>query len=770
MTQPLPTYDQHGQTITLAYPDRKIQITVITQEIIRIFEYRGDESTSYAIEGDKQLPTDYTFKTVNNGYELKTAALMIKIDADGHLDAFDAQENPLALDYRGERHLLDKGIDKVHQKLVEAEGHNVTNANVKGNPSHYEVVKQLSTDEQFYGLGDKTGYLNKRGFEYDNWNTDNPEPHLENFTRLYKSVPILYGLNAGHPFGLFFDDPYRSHFDLGKESPDYYFYSAVDGNLDYYLIGGSTLKQVVTNYTYLTGRVPLPQKWTLGYQQSRWGYSESETEVQELADNFEKYNLPCDAIHFDVDYMAGYRVFTWDQTKYPSGPQNFVTSLKKRGIKVVPIIDPGVKKDPGYRVYDDGIKHNYFVKTPAGEVYVNKVWPGDAVFPDFGRKAVRDWWANNQHFLVKMGVAGVWNDMNEPASFEGEIPENVVFSDHDQPSSHKKMHNVYGHNMDKATYTGLKQLQGKRPYVITRAAYAGTQKYATVWTGDNHSIWPHLQLMIPQLCNLGLSGFSFAGTDIGGFGSDAQPELLTRWIEAAIFSPLLRNHSAMGTRHQEPWIFGEPTLSIYRKYLRLRYHFIPYLYDLCALESKTGLPVMRPLVLEYPDDANTRNLDDEYMVGDSVLVAPIVQKSKNKRLVYLPAGQWIDFWHHREYTGNQDIVADAPLDTLPLFIKKNVLLPWGKAVNHISEQPDTEMTFNLFGDSGHYTHYQDNGTDFKYQHGDFNQYKIDVTDGKPSVTLIQHGFDAVYQRVIIQLNNRVVVFKYDVEKNTYVIS
>lgn len=346
MTQPLPNYDQDGQTITLSFLDQKLQLTIITQEIIRVFEFRGDKSSSYAIEGEKQQPTDFTFNTVNNQYILKTAALTLKIDTAGHLDAYDAHDNPLVLDYRGDRHLLDKGIDKVHQKLVEAEGHNVTDATATSNTAYYEVVKTLNADEQFYGLGDKTGYLNKRGFEYDNWNTDNPEPHLENFTRLYKSIPILYGLNAGHPFGLFFDNPYRSHFDLGKEDPNYYFYSAVDGNLDYYIIGGHSLKQVVTNYTYLTGRVPLPQKWTLGYQQSRWGYSESEAEVQELADNFEKYDLPCDAIHFDVDYMEGYRVFTWDQAKYPSGPQNFVASLRKRGIKVVPIIDPGVKKDP----------------------------------------------------------------------------------------------------------------------------------------------------------------------------------------------------------------------------------------------------------------------------------------------------------------------------------------------------------------------------------------------------------------------------------------
>ncbi len=260
--------------------------------------------------------------------------------------------------------------------------------------------------------------------------------------------------------------------------------------------------------------------------------------------------------------------------------------------------------------------------------------------------------------------------MNEPASFEGAIPDDVVFSDHDKPSTHKKMHNVYGHNMAKATYDGLKEYQRRRPYVITRAAYAGTQKYSTVWTGDNRSIWPHIQMMIPQLCNLGMSGFSFAGTDIGGFGSDTNPELLTRWIEAALFSPLMRNHAAMGTRHQEPWTFGEPTLSIYRKYVKLRYRFIPYLYDLFEKGTKSGLPVMRPLVLNYDNDPRVRDLNDEFMVGENILVAPIVERSQTKRLVYLPAGEWIDFWNNRQYAGNQDIVVDAPLDKLPVFIKK----------------------------------------------------------------------------------------------------
>lgn len=763
----LPKYNQTGQTIIFAFPNHDLQLSVLTSAIIRVFENRGDPGQSYAIEGKKEQPTDFALKAVGDHYELTTADLLVKIDSEQHVDIYDATGNPLAIDYRGKRQLLDKGVDKVHERLVEAEGHSVSGSTTGADSSYYQVVKSLASDEHLYGLGDKTGYLDKRGFEYDNWNTDNPAPQMENFTKLYKSIPVMYGLKNGHPYGLFFDNPYKSHFDMGKESPNYYFYSAVDGNLDYYVLGGKTLKEVVSNYTYLTGRVPLPQKWTLGYQQSRWGYSASQQEVQEIADSLKKYDIPCDAIHFDVDYMRGYRVFTWDKDKYQGDPKKFVTSLKKQGIKAIPIIDPGVKKDPDYDVYVDGIKKGYFVKSPDGKVYINKVWPGDSTFPDFGRPEVRKWWAHNDKFLTDIGVGGIWNDMNEPASFEGPIPDEVVFSDQDRQSTHKKMHNVYGHNMAKATYDGLKKYQDKRPYVVTRAAYAGTQKYSTVWTGDNRSIWPHIQMMIPQLCNLGMSGFSFAGTDIGGFGSDTNAELLTRWIEAAVFSPLMRNHAAMGTRHQEPWSFGEPTLSIYRKFVKLRYRFIPYLYDLFEKGTKSGLPVMRPLVLNYDNDPRVRDLNDEFMVGDSVLVTPIVEKSETKRLVYLPAGDWVDFWNNRQYTGNQDIVVNAPLDKLPLFIKKNTILPWGNPVDHISDEPDKTMTFKVFGDQGSYDHYQDDGTDFKYQAGEFNHYTLSVNDDQVSVQLPHHGFKPAYKKITVELPDKQVILSYDAASNRY---
>ena len=761
MINQLTDFTKDGQKITLNYENGPMILTVLTPEIVRFFQDRGNASNSYAIEGDKEIKTDFTVKNKGDHIEIATAKLIVKAYDDEKIDVFDEQGNPLVVDYRGKRTPIDRQMDEEHLKLAESEGHDVDKLLGKHDADYYEVVKSLADDEEFYGLGDKTGYLNKRHYAYDNWNTDNPDPQVESFTRLYKSIPILLGLKNGHPYGIFFDNTYRNHIDLGKESNNYYYYSADNGNLDYYVIGGASLKAVVTNYTYLTGRVPMPQKWTLGYQQSRWGYSVSQKQVEKIAENLRKYDLPCDVLHLDIDYMKGYRVFTWRKDTYEA-PEEFIKKMRKLGFRIITIIDPGVKKDDAdYKIYQEGIEKGYFVKATDGTVYVNEVWPGDAVFPDFGRQKVRQWWAKNCKYLVDLGVSGIWDDMNEPASFRGEIPGDVVFHNEEEASTHNKMHNVYGHNMAKATYEGLKKYSGKRPFVITRAAYAGTQKFSTVWTGDNQSLWPHVQMMIPQLCNLGLSGFSFAGTDIGGFGADTTPELLTRWIEGALFSPLYRNHAALGTRSQEPWVFGESTLSIYRKYLKLRYRFIPYLYDEFYRETQTGLPVMRPLVLNYENDPHVYNMNDEYMVGEDILTAPVVQEGQTKRAVYLPEGEWIDFWNGVEYAGRNTILVDAPIDKLPLFIKKNTILPWGKEVSHISDEPDESMTFRVFGKKGKYVHYQDNGTDFKYQKGEYNLYKVKVNkDGSVKVKLEKHGFGPVYRRITVQLPNKKIEFKY----------
>ncbi|MRN06794.1 DUF4968 domain-containing protein [Lactobacillus sp. 0.1XD8-4] len=766
MNNQISGYAIADQEITINYKKSSLILSVITPEIIRVFQDYGEKGQSYAIEGNKTIKTDFNLFDKGDHLELLTSSLIVKVYDDEKIDVYDKDSHPLVIDYRGKRTPIDRGLDEAHAKLIAAEGHDVAGGSDQ-DKTYFEVIKSLATNEQIYGLGDKTGYLNKRGYEYDNWNTDNPAPQVESFTRLYKSIPFMLGLKDGHPYGLFFDDPYRSHFDLGKENSNYYYYSAVAGNLDYYIIGGQHLRDIVTNYTYLTGRVPLPQKWVLGYQQSRWGYSVSPAKVEEITNKLRENDLPCDVIHFDIDYMDGYRVFTWNKDKF-TDPQKFIHKLRDQGFRVMPIIDPGVKQDKKYQIYKEGLKKGYFVKNPDGTVYVNKVWPGDAVFPDFGREEVRQWWADNCKFLVDSGTCGIWNDMNEPATFEGDIPDNVSFSDGNDKSTHKKMHNVYGHNMAKAAYQGLKKYGHKRPYVITRAAYAGTQKYSTVWTGDNQSLWPHLQMMIPQLCNLSMSGFTFAGTDIGGFGADATAEMLTRWIEGALFSPLYRNHASMGTRSQEPWVFGEPTLSIYRKYLKLRYRFIPFLYDLSYQETKTGLGIMRPLVLNYDDDPAVRTINDEYMVGDQLLVAPIVQEGQDIRAVYLPAGEWIDFWNGVEYSGKRNLLVKAPIDKLPLFVRKDTILPWGAARNHISDAPDQMMTFRVYGEKGNYVHYQDNGIDFAYQDGEYNLYHVKVDHDQVDITLTNAGYSKFYEKIFVETANQKYTFIFDNQTQKYI--
>lgn len=767
MTNTLMGYDQNGQVISFHYADHQDdQLMIITSAIIRIFSDRGDQDYSYAIEGDKSQPTRFSVESDSHQISVITKDLIIEVSDDHHFDVFNGEHEPLILDYRGARQPLENDMDVEHLATVGAEGH-VINELLPTNEHYWEVVKQLDASTNFYGLGDKTGFLNKRGYQFENWNSDIPDVHTEATPALYKSIPVLYGINHGRPFGLFFDNPFRSSFDLGKESNEYYFYATTGGNVNYYILGGKDLKEVVANYTYLTGKTPLPQKWTLGYQQSRWGYSTSAKRVEDIAKKFDDLKLPLDVIHLDIDYMRGYRDFTWDQDKYPD-LSGFLSRMQKRQIRLMPIIDAGVKQDSDYDLYQVGEANHYFVTNRYGETYVNRVWPGDAVFPDFGKTTVQKWWAQNIKFLTDRGVCGVWNDMNEPASFNGPLPNDLIFTDHDQPSTHAKMHNVYGHNMSKATYQGLKELTGKRPFVITRAAYAGTQKYSTVWTGDNQSLWAHLQMVVPQLSNLGLSGFAFCGTDVGGFQADTTAELLIRWLEASLFVPLLRNHAQMGTRYQEPWVFGQPVLNLYRKYLQLRYRLIPFLYDQLRASSQSGLPVVRPLVLNYPDDPHVANLNDEYMVGDNVLVAPVVTQGSQERIVYFPSGCWHDFWSGQVYQGQTSQIIDAPLDHLPIFVRDNQILPLTQPALRVSQLSDQTITFKLFGQKGLYQHYQDNGEDFQYLQGAYNEYIVKVTDNHEiTVTMNHHGYTPVYQTIKLETAWGNFELEYDRESNCY---
>lgn len=738
-------YEQNASEVKVVFENRSAYFTIVRDDIVRVMvPFFNKEYKSKAIENDVIVITSYSVSENQDGVVIATDKVKVQIADDFVVDFYDADGRLLVADYRGER-TIPKKADWRTIEMLEAEGHDTSN--LAEDAVCFEVLKQLDAGDDFYGLGDKSGFLNKKNYEYENWNSDLPQAHNEDFKALYKSIPILLCLKKNAAYGIFFDNTFRSNINLGKENPGYYFYTAKEGNLDYYFMAGEDLKAVIRSYTYLTGRTPLPQLWTLGFQQSRWGYENAE-DVKYVVDNYRKEQIPLDVIHFDIDYMEHCKVFTWDEGNYGKKGELFA-SLRERGIKPVTIIDPGTKLEEGYFMYDEGIANDYFVKDTEGNVYVNAVWPGASNFPDFGRKEVRQWWADKHQILINMGVGGVWNDMNEPASFNGELPQDVVFYDEERKTNHAEMHNVYGHLMSKSTFEGLKAQTGKRPFVITRACYAGTQKYSTVWTGDNQSLWHHLQMVIPQLCNLGMSGFTFAGTDVGGFGADCTPELMSRWIEAACFSPLFRNHSAKGTKPQEPWRFGKEVVDISRKYIELRYRFLPYMYDLFYQGETTGLPVMRPLVLAFPEDPEVRNLNSEFMVGEQILVAPVLEQGATKRMIYLPAGIWFDYWTGERVEGSQYILRDAPIDVCPIYIKAGSILPTYDVVQFVGEKPYHYLKLLVTPGAGSYVHFQDNGEDYAYKNGIYNLYQFTTDEkGELSTEMLHQGYP-MYEKISV---------------------
>ena len=515
--------------------------------------------------------------------------------------------------------------------------------------------KARAEGERYFGCGERTAGLEKTGSHQVFWNVDPPEGHTASFNNLYTSIPFVLSLVDGRAHGLFLDYPGRVEFDLAKADPARFTATAADAFV-YYVFAGPTPRDVLAQYTELTGRISLPPLWALGNQQSKWGYEDAD-EVRAIARGYRERGIPCDVVYLDIDHMDGYRVFTFDAERFPD-PAGFVAELEADGFKVVCITDPGVKVDEDYGVYVSGRERDLYCKTKRGTEYRNVVWPGLCAFPDFTNPEAREWWGDQQAPLVEAGVAGVWCDMDEPALFvpdQSTMPEDVVHPGGGDARYHQDVHNLYGSLMARAAREGLQRLRpDKRPFVITRAGYAGLQRDALQWTGDNSSWWEHLWMSMPQLQNLGLSGVSFCGVDVGGFFGDSNGELLARWTEFGIFQPFCRNHSCKGTVPQEPWAFGEPWETICRDMLSLRMRLLPYLYGLFDEAARTGAPILRPLLFEYPDDPVTYSADDEFLVGDALLVAPITRPGIEHRHVYLPAGEWVQWW-----TGERDARAGS---------------------------------------------------------------------------------------------------------------
>jgi alpha-glucosidase len=605
----------------------------------------------------------------------------------------------------------------------------------------FSVRKTLPHDEHIFGLGDKTGgELDRRGGSFVDWNTD-----AYGFTSatdpIYKSIPFYIGVGGpGGAYGILFDNSWRAWFDFGHQEPDVTTFGAPAGPIDYYVIAGPAVADVVRRYADLTGRAPLAPLWSLGYQQSRYSYMSAQ-EALDVVDRLRREAVPTDVLWLDIDYQDRNRPFTVNRDTFPD-LKGLSAALGKRGIHLVTIADLHVAQAPGqgYAPYDTGVAANAFVHRPDGSLFVGKVWPGPSVFPDFTDRHVRDWWGRQHAALVDDGVAGIWNDMNEPSVFESPnltMPLDTVHRiDSDdfaaRNATHAEIHNVYGLENSRATYEGLLALRpDERPFVMTRATFAGGQRYAVTWTGDDSATWDHLKLMVHQLINLGLSGMPYAGADVGGYIGGASPELMTRWFEIGAFTPIFRDHSAKGAPRAEPWVDGPDQLAIRRRFVEERYRLMPYLYALADESSRTGDPLMRPVFYDYPQ-ARAALCDQSmaFTLGPALLVAPPPRpESPQAYDVCLPAGGWFDLWTGDRVNGDQ--VTEQPrLDSLPVFVRAGTILPTQPLVQSTAQTPDGPLRLELYpGPDCHGTLYLDDGHSLQFRGGHLLRQQIRCSGG-----------------------------------------
>lgn len=559
----------------------------------------------------------------------------------------------------------------------------------------------LVSDALVYGGGERTGPLNKRGRSITLWTTDPLPNHSDETDMMYQSASFLTSLVDGKAHGVYFDVNERAVADIGKSQPDTLRYTPESTDLVAYIFAGPTLADVLRQYTSLTGRMPALPRWAFGYHQSRWSYMSTD-EVLSIASQFRAQAIPCDAIYLDIDYMDSYRVFTWNSDRF-ADPAAMIQSLRELHMRLVTIIDPGVKVDPAYSVYQQGVANGYFARTADGAPFVGWVWPGQSCWADFARSDVRSWWGDQHRALVEAGVAGIWNDMNEPAQagmfappdvaipHGGTLPDDVLHGPADDTITHAQFHNAYGLEMVRATFEGLQRLRpDERPFVLTRSATAGSQRYAIVWNGDSASSWDNLRLAIPLNLGVGLSGFPVTGGDIGGFWQSTTAELLVRWTQLGALLPFCRNHSALGTAHQEPWAFGDPYTQLCRAALELRYQLLPYLLTLAHEATVNGSPMVRPLAWIAPTHASSLACDDEFLLGDALLVAPVQEEGATSREALLPPGEWCDWASGDVYAGDQRLTIPVTLETLPLYVRAGTILPLAaiaQSTDGMTEQP-----------------------------------------------------------------------------------
>jgi alpha-glucosidase len=730
------TVTQSARGILMEVEDELLRVDVLRDDVVRLKISRGrvfDETPSFAVCADLESGSP-RFSVHEDGtrVELKTSALSVCI-----------RKAPFSIDARRS----DGSV--IFESYEDPEGNHWAYSTIN---DEFIIRRKCSREDAFYGLGEKTGHLNRRGRDFTMQNLDvfdartNAE-FLEKtgprndcmsteFDPYYVTIPFFYHLPhaTSDMAGFFIDNGYRAHFEFSRR--DEYRIHFRGGQYTEYIFAGPQMREVLGAYTWLTGRMQPPPIWALGYHQCRWFNYTRET-LERLAATQRESQIPCDVLWLDIDYMDGYRVFTWNEKAFPA-VKEMLDGLRAKGFRLITIIDPGVKYDPGYSVFDQAVERDVLCKTEGGAIYQGQVWPGKTAFPDFVTEEARQWWGELNALHVQSGVAGIWNDMNEPAT--GAIPPDAMRFGHGQ-YSHERYHNQYALLMAMGTTEGLlKAMPNQRTFVLSRAGFSGIQRYSANWLGDNCSRWEHLWMSLPMALGFGVSGQPFIGADIGGFGENTNAELLVRWMQCGALVPFCRNHNEKTCREQYPWAFGEAVEDLCRRSIQLRYRLMPYLYSQFMQAAETGAPVQIPLVFEFQDDAVVRDIDDQYLLGEHLLVAPIYTQGATARQVYLPAGTWYQ-WHTGEkLAGKRFIVAAAPMDYIPLYARGGSVIPmWPQAPDSTMGYHPEMIELHVFipDEDGEFQSllHEDDGDTFAFREGAFYRTVFVMRKAGAQITL-----------------------------------
>lgn len=691
------SFQQHSSGITADTSFGKFRVTIYSDSIVRIHAVQDSyDDFSYAVVS---RPAQTSFTVVDH-----SDAVFI------HLKSF----------------MIRIGKHPIHFTFL-TNDHRVINEDdtfgISWNGEQVTCYKKLQEGERFIGLGEKTGGLDRRGSGYENWNTDS-FAFTPKDDPLYCSIPFYMGLHHGLVYGIFFDNSYKSFFNFGASNNRFSSFYADGGDMNYYFMHGSSVADIIKDYTHLTGRIEMPPAWSIGYQQCRYSYY-PEAEVVRLAETFREKDIPADAIVLDIHYMDNYKIFTWSKRNFPD-PSSLINKLEALGFKVVVIFDPGIKIEEGYHTYDDGIRKDVFLKYPDGSNYSGQVWPGWCHFPDFTKPETRIWWEKQMQVYTDLGISGFWNDMNEIATWGNMVPENIEFDFDGEKGTMRKGRNLYGFQMARSTYEGGKALlNGKRVFNLTRSGFSGVQRYGAVWTGDNVSYDEHMILGARMISNMGLTGIAFAGYDVGGFVGEANAKLFARWVSIGAFSPFFRGHTMINSRDAEPWSYGEEVEQLARNYIKFRYQLFPYIYSLFYEASETGMPIQRSLAINYAFDHKIYDSQyyNQYLFGPSILVCP-VESTKDLMKIYLPQGEWYYLYDGKKYSGPAEIAMECPLDKLPVFIKNGALIPMQKVQSNLANRSETLMLHVYAGPQSSFTYYEDDGETFTYQSGSFHKREI----------------------------------------------